>query len=69
MRVELGQSCRRAANMIPGRDPVERIAGTHVRRRHPDNVVDRFMAVRRKWDVLATVIGEVTEGDRLQITW
>lgn len=27
------------------------------------------MAVCRKWDVLATVIGEVTEGDRLRITW
>ena len=23
----------------------------------------------RKWEVLATVIGEVTDGDRLQITW
>ena len=31
--------------------------------------VDEFMAVCRKWDVLATVIGEVTEGDRLTITW
>ncbi len=27
------------------------------------------MAVCRKWDVLATVIGEVAEGDRLTITW
>ena len=27
------------------------------------------MAVCRKWEVLATVIGEVTDGDRLQITW
>ena len=34
----------------------------------PDNV-DAFMAVCRKWDVLATVIGEVTDGDRLRITW
>lgn len=34
----------------------------------PENV-DAFMAVCRKWDVLATVIGEVTDGDRLQITW
>ncbi|NMH98660.1 phosphoribosylformylglycinamidine synthase subunit PurL [Pseudonocardia acidicola] len=31
--------------------------------------VDAFMAVCRKWDVLATVIGEVTDGDRLVITW
>ncbi|HZA18339.1 MAG TPA: phosphoribosylformylglycinamidine synthase subunit PurL [Pseudonocardiaceae bacterium] len=31
--------------------------------------VDAFMAVCEKWDVIATVIGEVTEGDRLMITW
>ena len=34
----------------------------------PENV-DAFMAVCRKWEVLATVIGEVTDGDRLHITW
>ncbi|ASL13128.1 phosphoribosylformylglycinamidine synthase subunit PurL [Mycobacterium intracellulare] len=34
----------------------------------PENV-DAFLAVCRKWDVLATVIGEVTDGDRLRITW
>ncbi|MBY0442800.1 MAG: phosphoribosylformylglycinamidine synthase subunit PurL [Mycobacteriaceae bacterium] len=34
----------------------------------PENV-DGFLAVCRKWDVLATVIGEVTDGDRLRITW
>lgn len=34
----------------------------------PENV-DAFMAVCRKWEVLATVIGEVTDGDRLRITW
>ena len=34
----------------------------------PENV-DAFMAVCRKWEVLATTIGEVTDGDRLQITW
>jgi phosphoribosylformylglycinamidine synthase len=34
----------------------------------PENV-DAFLAVCRKWDVLATVIGEVTDGDRLHITW
>lgn len=34
----------------------------------PENV-EAFMAVCRKWEVLATVIGEVTDGDRLQITW
>src|SRR6202041_3157855 len=34
----------------------------------PENV-EKFMAVCRKWEVLATTIGEVTDGDRLQITW
>ncbi len=31
--------------------------------------VDRFMHICAKWDVLATVIGEVTDGDRLVIDW
>jgi phosphoribosylformylglycinamidine synthase II len=31
--------------------------------------VERFLAICEKWDVTATVIGEVTDGDRLQITW
>ncbi|GAA3460774.1 phosphoribosylformylglycinamidine synthase subunit PurL [Saccharothrix longispora] len=31
--------------------------------------LDAFMAVCAKWDVIATEIGEVTEGDRLVITW
>jgi len=31
--------------------------------------VERFLAVCRKWDVLATVIGEVTGGDRLTVDW
>ena len=31
--------------------------------------VDPFMAVCGKWDVTATVIGEVTEDERLVITW
>ncbi|KOV75512.1 phosphoribosylformylglycinamidine synthase subunit PurL [Nocardia sp. NRRL S-836] len=34
----------------------------------PHNV-DAFMEVCRKWDVIATEIGEVTEGDRLVITY
>ncbi|MDN5919197.1 MAG: phosphoribosylformylglycinamidine synthase subunit PurL [Pseudonocardia sp.] len=33
----------------------------------PGNV-EAFMAVCRKWDTIATVIGEVTDGDRLVIT-
>jgi phosphoribosylformylglycinamidine synthase subunit PurL len=31
--------------------------------------VDAFMAVCRKWDVTATVIGEVTDTGRLVVTW
>jgi phosphoribosylformylglycinamidine synthase subunit PurL len=31
--------------------------------------VDAFMGVCAKWDVTATEIGEVTDGDRLVITW
>ncbi len=34
----------------------------------PENV-DAFMEVCKKWDVLATVIGEVTDGERLVIDW
>ncbi|MFB9906868.1 phosphoribosylformylglycinamidine synthase subunit PurL [Allokutzneria oryzae] len=34
----------------------------------PSNV-DAFMKVCEKWDVIATVIGEVTDGDRLVIDW
>jgi phosphoribosylformylglycinamidine synthase len=31
--------------------------------------VERFLEICAKWDVLATVIGEVIEGDRLLIDW
>jgi phosphoribosylformylglycinamidine synthase II len=31
--------------------------------------ITRFMEICRKWEVTATVIGEVTDGDRLVITW
>jgi phosphoribosylformylglycinamidine synthase len=31
--------------------------------------LDRFLETTGKWDVEATVIGEVTDGDRLVITW
>ena len=34
----------------------------------PDKA-DRFLEICEKWDVIATVIGEVTEGDRLEIFW
>jgi phosphoribosylformylglycinamidine synthase len=31
--------------------------------------IDRFLEICKKWDVTVTVIGEVTDGDRLHITW
>jgi phosphoribosylformylglycinamidine synthase II len=34
----------------------------------PKNI-DKFLEICKKWDVTATVIGEVTSGDRLEITW
>jgi phosphoribosylformylglycinamidine synthase len=34
----------------------------------PKNI-DQFLAICAKWDVTATVIGEVTSGNRLEITW
>ncbi|MFR9757221.1 phosphoribosylformylglycinamidine synthase subunit PurL [Streptomyces sp. TR06-5] len=34
----------------------------------PDKV-DRFLEICEKWDVTATVIGEVTDGERLEIHW
>ena len=34
----------------------------------PKNI-DQFLAICKKWDVTATVIGEVTTGNRLEITW
>jgi phosphoribosylformylglycinamidine synthase II len=68
MRVELETVPLRAANMTPAEilssESQERMCAVVA----PENV-EAFMAVCRKWEVLATVIGEVTEGDRLQITW
>ncbi len=34
----------------------------------PDQL-DAFMAITDKWDVEATVLGEVTDGEHLEITW
>jgi phosphoribosylformylglycinamidine synthase len=31
--------------------------------------LERFLEITRRWDVEATVIGEVTDGDRLVVTW
>jgi phosphoribosylformylglycinamidine synthase len=31
--------------------------------------IERFLEICKKWDVTVTVIGEVTDGERLEITW
>jgi len=68
MTIELDRVPLRAANMTPAEilssESQERMCAVVT----PDNV-ERFMAVCRKWEVLATVIGEVADGDRLRITW
>ncbi|WP_309109782.1 phosphoribosylformylglycinamidine synthase subunit PurL [Saccharothrix sp.] len=68
MRVQLDRVPLRASGMTPAEvlssESQERMCAV-VR---PEDV-DAFMAVCAKWDVIATEIGEVTEGDRLVITW
>src|SRR6476469_6216876 len=68
MAIELDKVPLRAANMTPAEvlssESQERMCAVVT----PQNVA-AFMAVCHKWDVLATVIGEVTDGDRLHITW
>jgi len=68
MRIELDAVPLRAANMTPAEilssESQERMCAVV----EPHNV-EKFLAVCRKWDVLAAVIGEVTDGDRLQVTW
>jgi phosphoribosylformylglycinamidine synthase II len=63
-------------DLVPLRDPTlspEEILMSESQERmmavvEPDHV-DAFMAICDKWDVLATVVGEVTTGDRLVIDW
>jgi phosphoribosylformylglycinamidine synthase len=68
MAIELDTVPLRAKDMTPAEilssESQERMCAVVA----PGNV-DAFMAVCRKWEVLATTIGEVTDGDRLQITW
>ncbi|MEU1546021.1 phosphoribosylformylglycinamidine synthase subunit PurL [Nocardia sp. NPDC005745] len=68
MHIELDKVPLRATGMTPAEvlssESQERMCAVVT----PENV-DAFMAVCRKWDVLATVIGEVTDGDRLVVTW
>ena len=63
-------------DLVPLRDPSlspEEILMSESQERmcaivEPKNI-DKFMEICRKWDVTATVIGEVTDGDRLIINW
>ena len=68
MQVDLDMVPLRASGMTPAEilcsESQERMCAV-VR---PSDV-DAFMAVCAKWDVTATVIGEVTGDDRLVITW
>ncbi|GAB3433235.1 phosphoribosylformylglycinamidine synthase subunit PurL [Actinophytocola sediminis] len=68
MRVELDRVPLRATGMTPAEilssESQERMCAV-VR---PADVAD-FMRVCQRWDVIATEIGEVTDGDRLVIDW
>jgi phosphoribosylformylglycinamidine synthase II len=68
MQIDLDAVPLRAEGMTPAEilcsESQERMCAVV---RPPD--VDAFMAVCAKWEVTATVIGEVTDGDRLVITW
>lgn len=68
MRVELAAVPLRAAGMSPAEilssESQERMCAV-VR---PSDV-DAFLAVCGKWDIPATVLGEVTDSGRLEITW
>ncbi|NJP44436.1 phosphoribosylformylglycinamidine synthase subunit PurL [Actinacidiphila epipremni] len=68
MRVELDTVPLRDATLSP-----EEILMSESQERmcaivEPDKV-GRFLEICEKWDVIATVIGEVTEGSRLEIFW
>ena len=68
MRVELDRVPLREASMSPeeilGSESQERMMAVVV----PEKI-DRFLEICARWDVLATVIGEVTEDERLRITF
>ena len=68
MTVQLERVPLRTAGMTPAEvlasESQERMCAVVT----PENV-EKFLGVCRKWDVLATVIGEVIDGDRLRITW
>lgn len=68
MHIELDQVPLRATGMTPAEilssESQERMCAVV-----EPSKVDDFMAICRKWDVIATEIGEVTDGEHLVITW
>jgi phosphoribosylformylglycinamidine synthase len=68
MRIELDRVPLRDANLSP-----EEILMSESQERMcaivPPTKIDQFLAICKKWDVVATVIGEVTDGKHLEITW
>ncbi|NIH77845.1 phosphoribosylformylglycinamidine synthase subunit PurL [Amycolatopsis viridis] len=68
MRIELDQVPLRAEGMTPAEilssESQERMCAVV-----EPSKVDEFLAVCAKWDVIATVIGEVTDGEHLVVTW
>ena len=68
MHIELDRVPLRAKGMTPAEilssESQERMCAVV----EPSNV-DAFLRVCEKWDVLATAIGEVTDGEHLVITW
>ncbi|GAB3578053.1 phosphoribosylformylglycinamidine synthase subunit PurL [Amycolatopsis endophytica] len=68
MHVELDRVPLRAEGMTPAEilssESQERMCAVV-----EPSKVDEFLAVCAKWDVIATVIGEVTDGDNLVVTW
>ena len=68
MRIELDRVPLRDANLSP-----EEILMSESQERMcaivPPAKIDRFLEICEKWDVVATVIGEVTSGEHLEITW
>lgn len=68
MRIDLDRVPLRDANLSPEEilmsESQERMCAVVA----PDKI-NHFLEICRKWDVVATVIGEVTTGDRLQIFW
>ncbi|WP_066911022.1 phosphoribosylformylglycinamidine synthase subunit PurL [Millisia brevis] len=68
MHIELEKVPQRAANMTPAEvlssESQERMCAVVT----PENV-EAFLEVCSRWETIATVIGEVTDGDHLVIDW